>query len=413
MKSILYPLVSLLLSGALLSQAATGHEHAPCPRCGWRAASGGRLVQVKSADDLHRAVAQARPGDTILLADGRYALQRVLEIATPNVTLRSRSGDPDRVTLHGGGMRGDTIGVGVAIAANGVSIADITIRDVGYHAVQVRGERGVTGFTLHNAKLQDAGQQLLKGSFANNGQFATDGLVACSEFSYTTTAPSSYTDGVDLLGTRSWTIRDNRFFRIRGPASDAFRAGPAILVWQAAEDTLVERNLVVDSFRGIALGLTARYDKIPYDHLRGIIRNNVVLNLNRWADEAIEANGARDVRIEHNTVLVEGLVPWSIGVRFPGATALVRNNLTASSTLERDGGHATQSGNITTATAPWFVDPSRYDLHLTNVAVRAIDAGVEIPEVTHDFDRAPRPFGKGPDAGAFEFPSGRPAMVVK
>ena len=92
MKSLVYLLVSLLLSGAVLSQTPTGHDHVACPRCAWRARSGGRVVDVKSADELHRAVAQARPGDTILLADGRYALQRVVEIVTPNVTLRSRSG---------------------------------------------------------------------------------------------------------------------------------------------------------------------------------------------------------------------------------------------------------------------------------------------------------------------------------
>ena len=405
-----HTVMTALLSVLLIAPAPQTPEHTACPRCRWQAPSGGRIVDVRSVEELHRAVAQAKPGDTILLADGQYALQRMIEIATPNVTVRSHSGDPDRVIVHGRGMAGDNVGVGIAVSASHVTVADVTIRAVGYHAVQIRGERGVVSFTLHNAKLYDAGQQLLKGSFANNGMFAYNGLVACSEFGYTTSAPSGYTNGVDLLGTRGWVIRDNRFFRIRGPAAQGWRSGPTILVWQGAQDTLVERNLIVDSFRGIALGLTAGYGNLPYDHLRGIVRNNVVINLNGWADEAIEANGARDARIEHNTVLVEGSVPWSIGVRFASSTAWVRNNLTSGPTLERDGGVAIQGGNVATALAVWFVDPARYDLHLRATALRAIDVGVPIDDVTSDFDRVARPVGRGPDAGAFEFPPGRSAV---
>ena len=121
----------------------------------------------------------------------------------------------------------------------------MTVRDVGYHAVQVRGESGASRFTLHNAVLQDTGQQLLKGSAATNGRFADDGLVACSSFSYTTNAPSDYTNGVDLLATKGWVVRDNQFQRIRGPESGGWSSGPAILVWAASEDTIVERNLIV------------------------------------------------------------------------------------------------------------------------------------------------------------------------
>lgn len=401
---------SVVLLAAMLAHARQDHaDQATCPRCRWRAPDAARVVSVASVGELHRAIADARPGDTILLADGRYALQRGLEIAVPGVTLRSASGNPDRVVLHGRGMEGDYVGVAIGVAATDVTIADITVRAVGYHAIQVRGERAASRFSLHNARLQDTGQQLLKGSYADNGPVAADGLIACSEFAYTTTAPSEYTNAIDLLGTRSWTIRDNRIFRIRGPLTRAWKSGPAILIWKGAEDTLVERNLVVDSYRGIALGLTPRYGGQPYDHLLGIVRNNVIVNLNPWADEAIEANGALDARIEHNTVLVEGFVPWSISVRFPTASAQVRNNLSNRRILQRDGGRANEAGNVVTATRAWFVDPPRHDLRLLADAIRAIDAGVDIADVRADFDRTTRPVGRAPDAGAYEFGSGRAA----
>ena len=401
----------VLLMTAMLVHARQEHEQdragTPCPRCAWRPPAATRTVDVDDVGALQRAVAEARPGDTILLADGRYPLQRMLEIAVPNVTLRSRSGNPDQVVLHGRGMEGDHVGVAIGVGATDVTIADITIRSVGFHAVQVRGERAASRITLHNAKLLDTGQQLLKVSYADNGPVAADGLVACSEFAYTTSAPSDYTNGVDILGTRAWTIRDNKFFRIRGPLTRGWKSGPAILAWKGAEDTIVERNLIVDSYRGIALGLTPRYLKRPYDHLRGIVRNNAIVNLRPWADEAIEANGASDARIEHNTVLVEGYVPWSIGVRFPTASAHVRNNLTNRRIIEREGGRMTNAGNVMTAARSWFVDAPGFDLRLVAEAVRAIDAGVAIGDVRDDFDRTGRPFGRGPDVGAFEFVPGR------
>jgi hypothetical protein len=380
---------------------------AVCRRCGWKPPDG-PTIKVRNVAELERAASSVRPGETILLADGTYNLRRAIDIATPNVTVRGEHGDPERVTLRGRGMTGDSVGVGLSVSAAHVTIADVTIRDLGYHAVQVRGEQGASHFTLHNARLRDTGQQLFKGSVSEGTLYADDGLVACSDFAYTTGAPSDYTNGVDLLATSGWVIRDNRFARIRGREADGWKSGPAILVWAAAAGTVVERNLIVDSFRGIALGLTeepsrfARNGERGYDHAGGVVRNNVIVNLNRWADESIEANAARELRIEHNTIFVEGVTPWSIEVRFPASDALVRNNLTNHRIFLRDGGRASLDGNVMSARRSWFVDLSRADLRLTPDGRPAIDAGVPIADATDDFDRAVRPAGRAPDAGAFE-----------
>ena len=381
-------------------EAPPGGAPEPCPRCGWQPPAARRTVEVRTAGELDRAVRGAREGDEIVLADGRYSLQRGLEVSAPHVTIRGRSGDRSRVILHGRGMRNDPVGVALAAGASGVTVADLTIRSVGFHAVQVRGENGASDFTAHNVVLEDAGQQLLKGSVGSNGRYSANGLVACSEFRYTTSAPSDYTNGVDILGTRHWTVRDNRFFRIRGPVH---KAGPAILAWMGSEDTVVERNLVVDSYRGIALGLQPRAKGQTYDHLRGVIRNNIVMNLNPWADEGIEANGARSIRIEHNTVLLGGRLPWAIGVRFDSTFAEVRNNLVSANVLSRDGGVlAIDEGNIVGARPWWFVNPGAMDFRLTPAGMRARDAGVTIPDVERDFAQAARVAGRRPDAGAIE-----------
>jgi hypothetical protein len=375
---------------------------------GW-APPEGPTVEVNSVPGLETAVRSAKPGQTILLADGDYALRAMLDIAVPNVTLRSASADPTAVVLHGRGMVGDAVGVAISVSAPNTTVADITIRDVGNHAVQVRGERAASNFTLHNARILDTGEQLIKGSVSSSRNYADDGLIACSEFSYTSSAPSDYTNAIDLLATKGWVIRDNRFQRIRGPSGQGFAAGPTILIWQASEDTVVERNVIVDSFRGIAFGLMPGTAGAPrngvreYDHLGGVIRNNVIVNLNGWADEAIEATAARGVRIEYNTVFVQSLAsPWSIAVRYPMATAIIRNNLTNFPIFRRNGGQADIAGNVMGAAPSWFVDAALPDLHLSRDGGRAMDAGVSIPDVAEDFDRAPRVSGKAPDAGAFE-----------
>src|SRR2546428_7387627 len=100
------------------------------------------MLKIKNIEPVGRAGKEAKPADTILLADGTYALRRMLDIAAPNVTVKGRSGDPAKVVLHGHGMAHDTVGVAFSISAAGVTVANVTVRDVGYHAVQVRGERG-------------------------------------------------------------------------------------------------------------------------------------------------------------------------------------------------------------------------------------------------------------------------------
>jgi len=407
MRAFLHPLVAGVLAALFVLQTAA--PEVACARCGWRPPVSVRAVAVRDTAGLERAVESARPGDTILLADGQYALTRTIDIRVPNVTIRGRSGLRERVELHGNGMTRDQVGVAFSISSAGVTLADLTVRDVAYHAIQVRGEQGASNFTLHNARILDAGQQLVKGSFAGDGRYADDALLACSEFSYTTSAPSDYTNAVGALGVKGWTVRDNRFLRIRGPESGGWRAGPTILLWAGSIDSLVERNVIVDSFRGIALGLgiggaTATRDMtMSYDHLRGAVRHNVIQNFHAWADEAIEVNAGRDARIEHNTVLVEGSIPWSIAVRYPSSSAQVRNNLTNRPVFLRDGGRAGLAGNIDGANRQWFIDAPGGDFHLVPGAARARDSGVVIADVPLDFDRLPRVAGRAPDAGAFEW----------
>ena len=346
-----------------------------------------RTQTVTSTGALMRAVNDARPSTTILLADGTYRLDRTIDITVPDLVLRSRSGNAEAVVIRGENMMERQVGVGISVSAPRVMIANVTIGYVGFHGVQVRGERGASDVVLHNIHVIDTGQQLVKGSVAAGGTGPDRGLVACSRFEYSDHAPSDYTNGVDVLAGKEWVVRDNRFLRIRGPAKGNWAAGPAILFWANSVDTLVERNVVIDSSRGVAFGLgpgasreLARDGEQRFDHQGGAIRGNILCNLNAWADEGIEANAARNIDIGFNTVITQGRLPWSISVRFPETSGRLQKNLTSRGTTFRNGGLATDSGSVADAQLGWFVNPSICDLRLTPAAAAVVDAGAEALE---------------------------------
>jgi hypothetical protein len=358
-------------------------------RCAWDAPITAKTIHVENAQQLQQAAREVGPGTTILLEDGEYRLESMVDIAVPHVVVRSRSGDPARVVVRGDGMTERRVGVAISISAPDVTIADLTVGLVGYHGIQIRGERGASRAVVQHVRIIDTGQQLLKGSVAANGLYADDGLVACSMFEYTDHAPSNYINGVDVLAGRGWTVRDNRFERIRGRESEGWAAGPAILFWANSQDTTVERNVVLDSFRGIALGLgpgasaaLARGGERVLDHQGGRITNNVIGNLHEWADEGIEVNSARGVSIDHNTVLTEGSLGWSISLRFPATEATVQDNLTSRQIISRNSARGQLRGNVQSARPGWFVDPAGGDFRLTAGAPAAAGTGASDPGTT-------------------------------
>jgi hypothetical protein len=361
-------------------------------------------------DQLRGALRAAEPSTTILLEDGDYPLDGVsLDLSAPGVVLRAKRGQAGRVHIRGGGM-GERM-VAVSVSAPAVTVADLKISDVGFHGVQVRGESGASGVVIHHVHILDVGQQLIKGSTAPGSSPCRDGLVACSTLEYTDSAPSDYTNGVDVLGGQAWVVRDNVLHRIRGPRGQGFRAGPAILFWGGSRDTIVARNLLVDCYRGIALGLVpaAETGSRRLDHQGGIIRRNAICNLNSWADEGIEVNASPDALVEHNTVLVEGRLPWSISIRFPTARARVFNNLSDRLIILRDGAKAELKANIVTARRDWFVDAQHGDLRLARRNLPAVDAAVpQAKSLAPAGIRAdPAVSGNAPDVGAYELGESR------
>jgi hypothetical protein len=384
----------------------------------------GNVIDVSPAQagQLAGIVAAAQTGDTIRLADGTYVLDGdLLLFATPGVTLRSASGNPDAVVLDGGYQGGNL----VAIVASNVTLADLTLRRSWYHLVHVTPSSShVTGTLLHNLRAVDPGEQAIKIN-ANGAQtlFADGGVIRCSRIELTDAGRphirnGCYTGGIDAHRARGWHVHDNT---VAGFWCASGLSEHGIHFWTGSRDTLVERNRVGNCARGIGFGLGQgtsgrAYPDAPcgaaanVGHYGGSVRNNFVFaNDDRLFDEGaggfdlgIGLEEACGTQVLHNTVVSTRAPFSSIEGRFARTTATVTNNLVSHNVRARDGATLTLAGNLQDAPAALFVDAPAGDLHLLGGALAAIDQGAAVPAglADHDVDGERREAAR--DVGADE-----------
>lgn len=228
----------------------------------------GEQVTVRTAGEFRGAIdrANTQGGNlTILIANGSYRVASTSSfpyLTAGNVVIRGLSGRRDSVILEGGGMRDVDPATedGLLIAGDNVTIADLTIRGVGNHGVQVSGHH----LFVHNVRIQDTYQQMLKG--ATDRASIDSGIVQCSRFEYTDgIGPNYYIGGLDIHKGRGWIVRDNYFKDIQSPAGTV--AEHAVHFWNNCAENTVERNIILNCDRGIGFGLGGSANR------GGIIRN--------------------------------------------------------------------------------------------------------------------------------------------
>ena len=391
---------------------ATGCDPLPPPE--------GETIMIAPGDSLADAVANAPSGSTILLADGTYDVPSASYVAfrTPGVTLRSASGDPESVILDGGYSGGSILNV----VADDITIAELTVQRATWHPIHVTGgtDSNTDNAMIYRVRVIDPGQQAIKINASVEGYYADHGTVACSTLIMTDEGRSNvvdcYTGGIDAHLALGWSIYDNYF---EGFWCAEGLSEHAVHFWNYCRDTVVERNVIVDSARGIGFGLgdggngTSRdYGDDPcpgasfLGHIDGVIRNNTVLGADAdmfasqsGFDSGIALEQACGTEVLHNTIVALQQPFVSIEYRWSSTNVAIHNNLVTHSIAMRDGATADLQGNISDmADTSHFVDVASNDLHLAPGSA-AIDAGVPT-SVAEDIDGDPR--DASPDVGADE-----------
>jgi len=253
----------------------------------------------------------------------------------------------------------------------------------------------------------------VKVSAGTSAPWPDDGEVACSEISFTT-GSLPYNNGVDVHGGWRWVIRDNVFKNLRATAGSG-QSGPSILMWNGSADTLVERNVFVNCWEGIALGLNSDpstgTNRTPgFQHTGGVVRNNVIINL-AGLDAGIIVGRAKGVVVAHNTVWtpdywasIESSASGSVGTE----KNLFYNNLVTSDVALRFGDSTSTStvvGSLVVSDPATFVSLAAGNAHLVAGAA-PIGAAVALPTgvtVPMDLDGQARPYGAASDVGADEW----------
>lgn len=365
-----------------------------------------RAVTVSSVAGLESAVANANGGGdkNIIIAANTYHLNGVyLRVTGNGISIAGATGKKEDVILDGDYVTTEIF----QVLGSNITIKDITLKRAVYHPIHVYPlDHDVIGTLIKNVHIIDPGQQAIKINQNGAKTFSANfGTIQQSIIELTSSGRtevwkingSCYTGGVDAHHARGWNVKDNI---IKGFWCSGGLSEHGIHFWSSSEDTLVERNQIINCDRGIGFGLGSR------GHQGGTIRNNMIYHDtgHTYSDVGIGLESASGASVYNNTVFHEHSYPHAIEYRFSTEKSVsITNNLTNREIISRDSGKGKVSNNIKSAQAGWFKNSSAGDLHLAGSVAGVVDSGIPVTGLRDDFDQESRPMGKGIDIGADEW----------
>ena len=377
--------------------------------------AGGRVVNVGTADQLRAAITGAKDGDIISIADGTYQIVPWMWLKDKkNVTIRGASGDPTKVILKGKGwdQGGDHDNEDLLWidSSENITIAYVTITEVHAYGLKINADGGPKNINVYNCHFRDIGIRGIKGTKGDSGKSVSKGSVRYCIFENTKIPPANwqfdgdYITSIDMMKLDDWTFADNVFKDIKGHNG---QARGAIFVWVESRNITIERNIFINCDRSVSLGNPSNA-KAVWNVKDAICRNNVFCTVS--PDSAIELSGTEKVKLYNNTIVKKD--PHSRGIRVVADSDCkgieLINNIVCGG-LDLGGG--TESNNYTGPLEGYFINPAKFDFHLTASAAGAIGRGVALKEVKEDGDGNKR--RDTSDIGAFELGSKRGSPETK
>lgn len=314
-----------------------------------------------SADDLllhdtaglAAAMQNARPGQHLVIAPGRYRIDRPLytrNAGTPNAPIVVTAAWPGTVTLEVAVAEGFVVNRPYWVFENlhlrGVCRSD----DACEHAFHVVGAARST--VLRNNLIEDFNAHVKVNG--HGGLWPDDGLL---QFNTLRNGEARRTEKpvtpVDVVAASGWQVADNVIAHFVKPHGNGVSFG--VFMKGAGQQGRIERNLVICTAQdvsqpGVRVGLSfggggtgpqyCRDGRCDAEHRDGLIANNVVAHCN---DAGIYVFRSAGTRVLHNTLVNTA----GIDVRVAPAQALVQANVLEGRVRERDGGLLEERFNLT------------------------------------------------------------------
>jgi parallel beta-helix repeat protein len=360
----------------------------------WAIAFSG-TVSVTSAAELGNAIAAAKPGDVIELADGTYhstgySCQASGTAQSPIVV---RAKNPKMATVRFDALEGFKVSGDYwqfeNLVVKGVCADDNNCE----HAFHVDG---ASGFVMRGNVAVDFNAQLKVNAVPP--KLPQSGLVEGNEI-YDTRARNTAnpTTKLDIDSGDDWIVRGNVIHDFEKGQGD--NVSYAAFLKCGGLRGIMERNLVLcsrDFTGGTRIGLSLggggcapqfcepSFDaNIPcLEHTDGIVRNNIVVNC---SDVGVYVNQSKNSRIDYNTLIATS----GIDFRFAMTSGEARGNVLAGAIRNRDGATGMFGNNIENVMQPTFdamyLAPMMGDLRKKGDLSMLLGKGMIVPVVTDDY----------------------------
>lgn len=347
-------------------------------------------VPVSTAAQLTDAISKAKPGDTIVLAAGTYALAAKVSCSatgTAAAPITVKSAAPLGAKIELNTVEGFAV-TGAFWTFEGLDIKGTCATDSNCeHAFHVSG--AAEGFVLRGNKIYDFNAQLKVNASNVGGAWVIPhrGLLEGNEvFDTRPRNTGNPTTKFNIDTGDDWIVRANiiRDFHKGGGDNVSYGA----FMKSGGKNGVFERNLVMcsrDTTGGTRIGLsfggggTAPQFCAPafsagtpcsVEHDGGVMRNNIIANC---SDVGIYLNRSKGTKVLHNTLIGTNGVDF----RFATTTGEAHGNVLGSKIRVRDGGTFSGGDNLTdlptTEFAAMYLDPLKGDLRKKGDLAKLLD----------------------------------------